>query len=79
MFQQVFPLEIQRHILSYDATFPEYFSKEVLPELMNEVWKKFTYRFFVATIDFTIYVEEFYDMLSDFEEEDENESENEDW
>lgn len=71
MFRHVFPLEIERHILSYDATFPEYFTEEVLPELMNEVWKKLTYRFFIATIDFTIYVDEFYDMLSDFEDEEE--------
>lgn len=73
MFRHVFPLEIERHIFSYDSTYHEYFQKEVLPEVIELAWKKLTFQFFTATIDFTLYAEFMYDMLSDFEEESEEE------
>jgi hypothetical protein len=75
MFGNLLPLELQRHVLSYDATYSEYFTEEVLPEMMEMVWKRITYRFFISTIDFTIFVDDMYEMLSDFEEEEEEQEE----
>lgn len=75
MFRYDLPVEIERHIFSYDSTFRDHFSKEVLPEVMELAWKRLTFQFFTATIDFTLYIDFMYDMLSDFDENEEEEEE----
>lgn len=75
MFCGKLPMDVERHILTYDSTFVSYFREEVIPELMEMAWKRLTYQFFMATLDFTFYVEEMYEMLSDFEEEAEEDHE----
>jgi hypothetical protein len=71
MFRHALPLEIQRHILSFDSTYRSHFSKEVLPELMEEAWKKITYKFFTRTMDWMFIDDEMFGLLSDFEDDDE--------
>lgn len=71
MFRHTLPLEIQRHILSFDSTYRCHFSKEVLPEMMEEAWKKITYKFFTRTMDFMFFDDEMFGLLSDFDEDEE--------
>lgn len=75
MFGELLPLELQRHILCYDSTYTDYFTTEVLPEMMEMAWKRITYKLFVSTIDFTIFVDYMYDVLSDFDTDEEGEEE----
>lgn len=73
MFRNALPLEIQRHILSFDSTYRSHFSKKVLPEMMEEAWKKITYKFFTRTMDFMFFDDEMFGLLSDFDENEEGE------
>jgi hypothetical protein len=71
MFRHALPLEVQRHILSFDSTYRSVFTKEVLPELMEMAWKKITFKFFTRTMEFMFDDDEMFGLLSDFEEEEE--------
>jgi hypothetical protein len=70
MFYPLLPIELERHILEYDSTYVDYFRKNVIPELMEMAWKRLTVIFFtILTLD------GFYTLLSDFEEDQEDDDE----
>ena len=69
------PVELQRTIFSFDPTYLEMFRKDVIPELMEMAWKRITYKFFTSTIDLDVLVEELYELVSDLEEEENEEEE----
>lgn len=72
------PIDVERHILSYDPTYLEKLRNEVFDELMEIAWKRITYKFFVGTIDFDFFIDDLqlvYEYVSDFEEEEQLEDE----
>jgi hypothetical protein len=61
------PVELQRLVYEYDNTYHEHFSKQVLPELQTNFWKRLFYRLTRGIMDFT---GEEWEAVSDFSEED---------
>lgn len=41
------PLEVERMILCFDPTYSLYFTEKVLPELMEQVWKRHILKYFL--------------------------------
>lgn len=69
------PVEMVRLIYSYDSTYPEYFTKNVLPEIEVSFWKKLFYKLTQHVLDFT---NEHWECVSDFSSDDEDDEAYED-
>lgn len=68
------PIELERHILTFDNTYVNFFREKVIPELMEMAWKRITFKFFVGTIDFDFFLDDLqlvYEFVSDFDDDDE--------
>lgn len=65
------PVEVHRLIYAYDRTYHSYFQTDVLPEMMEEIWKHITYYFFQQTGVYRTYIPDSETFEEDDEEDDE--------
>ena len=70
------PVELQRLVYEYDNTYHDYFSKNVLPELETNFWKRIFFRLTVGILNFTAEEWEVVSDISDADTEEEMEYEN---